>query len=48
MYTVEGRCFQSIKDVAAHYKLPYTTLLHRLDRNIPLDEAAITYLKRHQ
>lgn len=39
MYTIENRSFASVREVAAHYQLPYTTLLHRLDRGISLEEA---------
>lgn len=39
MYVINGKAFNSIRDVAKAYGLPYTTLLHRLDRDIPLDEA---------
>lgn len=39
MYLLQGRSFSSIHEVAQHYEIPYTTLLHRLDRDIPLAEA---------
>lgn len=39
MYSLENRAFASIREVAEHYQLPYTTLLHRLDRGIALEQA---------
>lgn len=39
MYVLDGQVFSSIHEVAAHYKIPYTTLLHRLDRDVPLEKA---------
>lgn len=48
MYALEGHSFSSIHEIADHYKIPYTTLLHRLDRDIPLVEAIKIRYVAHQ
>lgn len=48
MYIVDGQAFTSIRSVAEAYGLPYTTLLHRLDNNIPLELAVKTKYITHK
>jgi hypothetical protein len=48
MYLVQGHQFASLREVAETYKIPYTTLLHRLDRNISLDQAVTISFAAHK
>ena len=48
MYFVKGRAFKSLREVAEAHKIPYTTLLHRLDRNISLEEAVTIDFAAHK
>ena len=48
MYFVKGRSFKSLREVAEVHKIPYTTLLHRLDRHISLEEAVTIDFAAHK
>jgi len=39
--SAQGKLFKSIREVAEFYKIPYSTLLHRLDAGKTLDEAVL-------
>ncbi len=39
MYTVESRTFATLKEIAAFYKIPYTTFLHRIDAGLSIEDS---------
>jgi len=39
MHKLDGREFNSLKEVAIFYKIPYTTFLHRIEAGLPLSDA---------